>query len=36
MGAASKNNGRFEIDVSDRLLPRLQAGVPLYFHPQAY
>jgi protease-4 len=36
MGAASKNNGRFEIDVSDRLLPRLQAGVPLYFHPQGY
>ena len=29
---ASDAGSRVEIDVSDRLLPRLQAGVPLYLH----
>jgi protease-4 len=36
MGAALKNNGRVELDVSDRLLPRLQTGVPLYLYPESY
>jgi protease IV len=29
-------SSRVEIDVSDRLLPRLQSGVPLYLHPDGY
>lgn len=33
---ASDARNRVEIDVSDRLLPRLQAGVPLYLHADGY
>lgn len=33
---ASDVRNRVEIDVSDRLLPRLQAGVPLYLHANGY
>ena len=33
---ASDAGTRVEIDVSDRLLPRLQAGVPLYLHADGY
>jgi hypothetical protein len=33
---ASENGGRVEIDVSERLVPRLQAGVPLYLHADGY
>jgi protease-4 len=36
MGRAPENNGRIEIDVSDRLVPRLQTGVPLYLHPGSW
>lgn len=32
MGVNSHAESRIEIDVSDRLLPRLQSGVPLYLH----
>ncbi len=32
MGVNSNAKSRIEIDVSDRLLPRLQSGVPLYLH----
>jgi len=35
-GRASAQGTRVEIDVSERLLPRLQAGVPLYLHADAY
>jgi protease-4 len=35
-GRASEPGARVEIDLSDRLLPRLQAGVPLYLHPDGY
>jgi len=33
---ASDAGNRVEIDVSDRLLPRLQSGVPLYLHADGY
>lgn len=33
---ASQPGGRVEIDLSDRLLPRLQSGVPLYLHLDGY
>lgn len=32
MGSAPQKSTRLEIDVSDRLLPRMQSGVPLYLH----
>lgn len=35
-GSASTSGSRVEIDVSDRLLPRLQCGVPLYLHLDGY
>lgn len=31
-GSAEGSSKRVEIDVSDRLLPRIQSGVPLYLH----
>ena len=34
--SASDAASRVEIDVSDRLLPRLQAGVPLYLHADGF
>lgn len=36
LASAGDASGRLEIDVSDRLLPRLQAGVPLYLHADGY
>jgi len=33
---SSSSTKRVEIDVSDRLLPRLQSGVPLYLHLDGY
>jgi len=33
---ASDAGSRVEIDVSERLLPRLQSGVPLYLHADGY
>lgn len=35
-GEASASGSRVEIDVSERLLPRLQSGVPLYLHLDGY
>jgi protease IV len=35
-GSAPENANRIEIDVSERLLPRFQVGVPLYLHLDAY
>jgi protease-4 len=35
-GSAAEATKRVEIDVSDRLLPRLQSGVPLYLHLDGY
>ncbi|MDP3849430.1 MAG: signal peptide peptidase SppA [Luteolibacter sp.] len=34
--SASDSRSRVEIDVSERLLPRLQCGVPLYLHLDGY
>jgi len=36
LASAGDATSRLEIDVSDRLLPRLQAGVPLYLHADGY
>jgi protease IV len=35
-GAAGESAKRVEVDVSDRLLPRIQSGVPLYLHLDGY
>lgn len=35
-GSAADSAARVEIDISDRLLPRLQSGVPLYLHLDGY
>ncbi len=34
--SAGNSASRLEIDVSERLLPRLQSGVPLYLHADGY
>ena len=36
LGAAAEPASRLEIDVSERLLPNLQPGVPLYLHADGY
>jgi protease-4 len=36
LASTGDTTSRLEIDVSDRLLPRLQAGVPLYLHAAGY
>lgn len=35
-GASAKAQSRVEIDLSDRLFPRMQNGVPLYLHLDGY
>lgn len=36
IGASAQSKSRVEIDVSDRLFPRMQNGVPLYLHLDGY
>lgn len=36
IGASAKSKSRIELDVSDRLFPRMQNGVPLYLHLDGY
>ena len=36
IGANAQSKSRVEIDVSDRLFPRMQNGVPLYLHLDGY
>lgn len=36
VGSSPQKAGKLEIDVSDRLLPNLRSGVPLYLHLEGY